>query len=74
MTTCPILSPTSPRHVGTSLISVFPNVRRPFDAQPNIELNPQGVDAPLPDGILETLAHSELFKQAYFVSYPEWAK
>ena len=59
--------------LGTSLISVFPNVRRPFDAQPNIKLNPQQVDAPLPDGILETLAHSEIFKQAYYVSYPEWA-
>jgi hypothetical protein len=57
--------------LGTSLISVFPNVRRPFDAQP-LEMNPHQVDAPLPDGILDVLRHSEIFKQAYYVADREW--
>jgi hypothetical protein len=57
--------------LGTSLISVFPNVRRPFDAQP-LEVDPHQVDAPLPDGVLETLRHSEIFKQAYYVADRDW--
>jgi transaldolase len=58
--------------VGASLISVFPNVRNPFDAHPALELNPNQVDAPVAAELLETLCHSEIFKQAYYVDDPAW--
>lgn len=58
--------------VGTSILSVFPNVRRPFDAQPEIELEPRRIESPIPDDVMEILAHSEIFKQAYYVSDRNW--
>ena len=58
--------------VGASLISVFPNVRNPFDAQPALRLNPNQVDMPIAAEILETLRYSEIFKQAYYVDDPAW--
>jgi hypothetical protein len=51
---------------GTRIISVFPNVRRPFDAQPEIELEPDRIEEPVPEEALAVLAHSEIFKQAYY--------
>lgn len=58
--------------VGASLISVFPNVRNPFDAQPDLELNPNQVDEPVAAEILDVLCHSEIFKQAYYVDNHDW--
>ena len=58
--------------IGASLISVFPNIRRAFDKQENIAINPQQVDEPAPAEALGILAHSEIFKQAYYVDNPRF--
>jgi hypothetical protein len=58
--------------IGASIISVFPNVRRPFDAQPEIDLHPRRIESPISDDILEVLTHSEIFKQAYYVADRDW--
>jgi transaldolase len=58
---------------GASILSVFPNVRRAFDTQPQIELTPQRIEMPITDDILEVLRHSEIFKQAYYVGDQGWA-
>jgi hypothetical protein len=58
--------------LGPGIISVFPNVRRAFDVQPEIELDPCRIEAPVPDHILEVLTHSEIFKQAYYVGDRDW--
>jgi hypothetical protein len=58
--------------LGTRIISVFPNIRRPVDAQAAVALNPQQVECPVPAEALRILCHSEIFKQAYFVSDREW--
>lgn len=54
--------------VGTGILSVFPNVRRAFDRQPEMKLEPRRIEAPVPAEILNRLAHSEIFKQAYYVA------
>ena len=59
--------------LGTSLISVFPNIRRPFDELSGLVLDPDRVSAPVPEHIMDVLAHSEVFKQAYYNGDPEWA-
>jgi hypothetical protein len=58
--------------LGASILSVFPNIRRPFDAQPEMELDPQRIEAPMSEEIMAILAHSEIFKQAYYVSDSNW--
>ncbi len=58
--------------IGASIISVFPNVRRPFDMQANLLFEPKRIETPVPDHILEVLKHSEVFKQAYFVANRDW--
>jgi len=58
--------------VGASILSVFPNVRRPFEVQPVFELDPQRIESPVPDDVMAVLAHSEIFKQAYYVSDRSW--
>jgi hypothetical protein len=52
--------------VGTRIITVFPNVRRIFDAAPALDLRPGAIDEPPPDEALEVLRHSEIFRQAYY--------
>jgi len=68
----PSAFPDVTEQVGTSIITVFPNVRHAFDALPRIELDPRRLEDPVPDHVLEVLTHSELFKQAYYVADPEW--
>jgi hypothetical protein len=58
--------------IGRGIITIFPNVRRALDALPAMTLDPQQVEAPVPDRVLEVLRHSEVFKQAYYVGDPEW--
>ena len=58
--------------VGTSIITVFPNVRRAFDAEMEVSLEPKRIDEPVPERALEVLAHSEIFKQAYYVADRDW--
>jgi hypothetical protein len=58
--------------LGAGIISVFPNVRRPFDAQSGLVLDPWRIESQVPEEILETLTHSEIFKQAYYVTDRDW--
>lgn len=58
--------------VGVSLITVFPKIRRPFDALPDPGFDGYRADKPIPAEALETLAHSEVFKQGYYVADREW--
>lgn len=68
----PSAFPDITEQVGTSIITVFPNVRHALDALPHIDLDPQGVQKSTPDHVLETLTHSEIFKQAYYVVDSQW--
>jgi len=58
--------------VGTSIITVFPNVRRAFDAEAEVSLEPKRIEEPVPERALEVLAHSEIFKQGYYVADRSW--
>jgi hypothetical protein len=53
--------------LGTGILSIFPDIRRVFDAQRSMQLDPRRIESPVPDEIISILAHSELFKQAYYV-------
>lgn len=53
---------------GASLLSVFPNVRHAFDNAEIITIKPFQIDVPVPDRILAVLEHSEIFKQAYYIT------
>jgi len=68
----PSVIPDITETLGASIISVFPNIRRAFDGRPEFALVPRRIESPVPDAILETLAHSELFKQAYYVDDRHW--
>ncbi len=52
---------------GAKLLSVFPNVRYAYDHAAPVNIHPDQIEAPLPAGIMDILAHSEIFKQAYFM-------
>jgi transaldolase len=58
--------------MGASIISVFPNIRRAFDTQMEVRLDPLRIETSIADGILEVLRHSEIFKQAYYVGDQDW--
>jgi transaldolase len=58
--------------LGAGIISVFPNIRRAFDGRLGFALDPRRIESPVPDAILETLTHSELFRQAYYVDDRDW--
>lgn len=59
--------------IGAGVISVFPNIRRPFDAHAGLTFDPRRIESPVPSHIMDVLAHSEIFKQAYFVADRAWA-
>jgi hypothetical protein len=58
--------------IGTRIITVFPNVRHAFDNEPQIDLHARQVNAVVPPRVLEVLAYSEVFKQAYYVADKGW--
>jgi hypothetical protein len=60
--------------VGTRIITVFPNIRRAYDSLKGAALDPDRVHRPIPDQVLAVLAHSEIFKQAYFVADRRWVE
>jgi transaldolase len=60
--------------IGTRIITVFPNIRRALDSLAPLPLNPRQIDRPVPAEVLSVLAHSEIFKQAYFVGDRRWLK
>lgn len=53
--------------IGVPIITVFPNIRRAFDAEER-EIDANRIEEPVDDKVLEGLLRSELFKQAYYVS------
>jgi hypothetical protein len=58
--------------VGTSIITVFPNVRHAFDLERKMALDANRVGEPVPERALEVLSHSEIFRQAYYVADQSW--
>lgn len=58
--------------VGINLITVFPKIRRPFDALPYPNFDGCRVEQPVPAEVLDVLARSEVFKQGYYVADREW--
>jgi hypothetical protein len=58
--------------IGAGVISVFPNIRHAFDRREPLAFDPVCIERPVPPHVLDTLAHSEIFKQAYYVSDPAW--
>ena len=53
--------------MGTTVITIFPNIRHALDATPNLPFNGTQLDAPVPEPALEVLAKSEIFKQSYWL-------
>jgi hypothetical protein len=51
---------------------VFPDIRHAFDREPSMDLAPMSIESPVPRDVLETLSHSEIFRQAYYVADREW--
>ncbi len=66
--------PDITENLGVSIITVFPNVRHAFDLESEMELNPGQVVEPVPQRVLDVLAHSEIFKQAYYVADTSWVE
>lgn len=60
--------------IGTRIITVFPNVRHAFDNEPQMDLRAVQVNAAPPPRVLQVLAHSEIFKQAYYVADKRWVE
>lgn len=60
--------------IGTSIITVFPDVRHAFDQEQGIALQADQIYEPVPERVLEVLSYSEIFKQAYYVSDVNWVK
>jgi hypothetical protein len=58
--------------IGANLLSVFPNVRHAFDQAEEMAINPLQIESSVPEHILDILAHSEVFKQAYYVADRSW--
>lgn len=50
---------------GVPSLTVFPNVRRAFDAHPR-EINGTAISAETPSGAIETMLLSEIFRQAWW--------
>ncbi len=68
----PSVLPDITETIGASIISVFPDIRRSFDQQSESILDPMRIEVPVSDDILTVLAHSEIFRQAYFIADREW--
>jgi hypothetical protein len=66
--TLPSAFPDITEITGARLLSVFPNVRYAYDHAASVDIQPSQIEAPLPTGVMDTLAHSEIFKQAYYMA------
>ncbi len=58
--------------VGTGILTVFPNVRRAYDRLSGLPIEGRQIEAPAPERMLPVLAHSEIFRQAYYLDVPGW--
>ena len=68
----PSAFPDITEDAGVSVVTVFPNVRRPFDEERGLTVDGHRIEAQVPEAILDALTHSEIFKQAYYVADPGW--
>ncbi|HOG46398.1 MAG TPA: transaldolase family protein [Anaerolineae bacterium] len=53
--------------MGTTVITIFPNIRHALDAAPNLPFDGKQIEAPVPEAALQVLEHSEVFKQGYYL-------
>lgn len=53
--------------LGTTVITIFPNIRHALDKSPSLPLDGNALEAPVPEKALEILSHSEIFKQSYYL-------
>ncbi|MGQ9492835.1 MAG: transaldolase family protein [Anaerolineae bacterium] len=60
--------------VGTSIITIFPDVRHAFDREIEMDLKAEQIHEPVPTRVLDVLTHSEIFKQAYYVTDTSWVQ
>ena len=68
----PSAYPDITEDVGTGILTVFPNIRYAFDKEPQVRLHPDRIGEPVPTRVLNVLAHSEIFRQAYYVADRNW--
>jgi hypothetical protein len=52
--------------LGTTVITVFPNVRRAIDNS-RVVIEPRAIEKGWPEEVMDVLAHSEIFKQGYWL-------
>lgn len=53
--------------MGTTVITIFPNIRHALDVTPNLPFDGQAIDVPVPEAAMNVLGHSEIFKQSYWL-------
>ncbi len=53
--------------MGTTVITIFPNIRHALDAAPGLPFDGRAIAAPVPAAALQVLEHSEIFRQSYFL-------
>jgi hypothetical protein len=53
--------------MGTTVITIFPNIRHALDTTPGLPFNGRQIEAPVPEAALTVLEHSEIFKQGYYL-------
>ena len=53
--------------MGTTVITIFPNIRHALDFTPNLPFDGNALEAPVPEDALKILEHSEIFRQSYWL-------
>ena len=53
--------------MGTTVITIFPNIRHALDITPGLPFNGNQLDAPVPEAAMKVLEKSEIFKQSYWL-------
>lgn len=53
--------------MGTTVITIFPNIRHALDHTPDLPFNGRQIEEPVPETALRVLEHSEIFRQAYWL-------
>ncbi len=52
--------------IGTTVITIFPNIRRAIDGSV-VKIEPRAIDKPVPESVMQVLEHSEIFKQGFWL-------
>ncbi|MGQ9681335.1 MAG: transaldolase family protein [Anaerolineae bacterium] len=53
--------------MGTTVITIFPNIRHALDITPNLPFDGHAIETPVPEEALKILEHSEIFRQSYWL-------